>query len=107
MKEKVTPQSLCDALMRDVYYPFSACVCLDADGNILSLWHFDAAFCTRAPRIAPGTLEAWLISSHPEGSMTPEPEDRHAAQRLREALCGLPLRTFITSEDDSCLAVAY
>ena len=37
---KITPQALSDALMRDVYYPFSACVCLNEEGGVLSLRTF-------------------------------------------------------------------
>lgn len=104
---RVTPRALFDALMRDVYVPFSACVCLDADGQILSIWQFDAAFCARKPVIAPDTREVWLISNHPEGNMRPEPEDVRCAGRLREQLGGAALRTFIASEDEGCREIEY
>jgi len=104
---RVTPQALCDALMRDVYVPFSACVCLDADGRILSLWQFDTAFCARDAVIAPGTREVWLVSNHPERYMRPEPEDMRCAKRLRARLGDISLRTFIASEDEGCREIEY
>lgn len=102
---EITPQALSDALMRDVYYPFSACVCLDAGGGVLSLRLFDTAYCPRMPDVTPGAGEVWLISSHPEGE--PTDEDRHWAARLREASDGATLRTFLTNEDEGCREIAY
>lgn len=107
IEARVTPGTIYDALMRDVYAPFSACVCLDADGRILSVWQFDAAFCAREPAIAPGTREVWLISSHPEGRMRPEPEEARCARRLRQRLGGIALRTFIAGEDEGCREIDY
>ena len=104
---EITPQALSDALRRDVYYPFSACVCLYEEGGVLSLRLFDTAFCPHLPDVAPGTREVWLISSHPDGSAVPEPEDVRWAARLREQLGGLPLRTFITGEDEGCREIEY
>lgn len=104
---EITPQALSDALMRDVYYPFSACVCLNAEGGVLALRLFDTAFCPRVPEVMPGAREVWLISNHPDGSAAPEPEDIRRAAQLRERLGGLPLRTFITGEDEGCREIAY
>lgn len=106
-KYDVAPQKLCEALMKDVYSPFSACVCLDADGRILSIWQFDAAFCREEPVIAPETCEVWLISSHPDGDMRLKMEERRCAERLRSRLGGRPLYTYITSEDFGCQAVSF
>ena len=103
--KKVTPQALCDALLRDVYCALSACVCLDAEGEVLSLRLFDTAFCKRLPEMMPDTREIWLISSHPEGE--PTDDDRRWAASLREASGGATLRTFLTCEDEVCREIAY
>lgn len=104
-RKKVTPQALCDALLCDVYCALSACVCLDAEGEVLSLRLFDTAFCERMPELAPDAREIWLISSHPEGE--PTDDDRRWAERLRTASGGATLRTFLTSEDEGCREIAY
>ena len=104
-RNKITPQALCDALLRDVFCALSACVCLDAEGEVLSLRLFDTVFCERMPEIAPDAREIWLISSHPEGE--PTGDDRRWAERLRAASGGATLRTFLTNEDEGCREIEY
>ena len=104
-RKKVTPQALCEALLRDVYCALSACVCLDEEGDVLSLRLFSTAFCARMPEPAPDACEIWLISSHPEGE--PTDNDRRWAERLRAASGGATIRTFLTNEDDGCHEIEY
>ena len=101
-QETVAPQEIWEALLRDVYHPVTACVCVDADGRVLSLRLFDTAFYRKTPCVDPMTHELWLICSHPDGCMLAQPEEIRCAKRLREQAGGIPVRTWLAGEDTGC-----
>ena len=92
--QSVTPERLAAALMQDVYQPFSSCVWLDGDGNILGLRQFDTEYYRPAFEKPKGTACTWLMSNHPEGYMKPYARDLQNIRRLRAD------RLFIVSEDE-------
>ncbi len=106
-KRVATMQALCEALMNDVYYAFSACVYLDADGHVLHIWMFDTLFCWKSVILPPKTHEVWLISHHPDGDMEPAEEDTRHAAKIREQLGDCPLYTCIANEEFGCRCVTF
>lgn len=87
-------------LMRDVYYPFSACIWLDEMGEAIGLYQFDTSFCKPNWDMPYGARACILVSNHPDGDMRPSQAD---VRNLHELKISYPLtacRMLIHSEDE-------
>ena len=90
-------KTLADCLLRDVYHPVSACVCLDEKDTLISVHLFDTMFCS-VPEYALKPCERIvLISHHPDGDMRLLDEDRANVDRIRK-LSGKNPELYVYSE---------
>lgn len=91
-------EKLAQDLMQGVYYPFSVCVALNAEGKICFVKQFDTVFGS-VPRLEGGIDQVLLLSNHPDGDMRPSPWDQKHLRLLKEsARC--TVRLIIVSEDN-------
>jgi len=105
LKEQIRPEAISRALLEDIYYPVTALVSFDAQGNIVGFRMFDTLGHGACVREAPDCEEVWLLSQHPEGRLELYEEDARRAMQLRERLHGKRLRVFVTGEDIGCVEV--
>ncbi len=105
LKERIEPWAISRALLEDIYYPVTALVSLDAQGDVVGFRMFDTFEYHACVREAPDCEEVWLLSQHPEGRAELYEEDIDRAMQLRERLHGKRLRVFVTGEDLGCVEV--
>lgn len=87
-------------LMRDVYYPFSACIWLDEKGEAIGLYQFDTSFCEPNWDMPYGARACILVSNHPDGDMCPSEADMRNICELKSSCPLISCRMLIHSEDE-------
>lgn len=100
-----TPSALADALMRDVYYPFSVCAYLDEEGRISAIRQFDTLWSAPPQEDAPDAARIWLISNHDTGDMRPMEQDLRHACSLRAREKAAQVQLFIYAADEGMIEI--
>ena len=95
-------RKLAEELMIHVYYPVSAVVSVDQEGNCLAVRMFDTMFAQSCLNIHCHAASVYLLSNHPEGYEEPYPLDLKNYEELRRMAGRRAVFLVITGEDIGC-----
>ena len=100
-------RKLAEELMIHVYYPVSAVVSMDDQGNCLAVRMFDTLFAGDCMVVHPDAAVVYLMSNHPEGRREPYPQDLENLEALKAKISGIEIRLIITGEDIGCIEISF
>lgn len=101
----IQPKQVSRALLERVFYPMTAILALDAQGEIIDLYLFDTEFAQEDIRVSEGAAEIWMMTNHPGGYRHLDELDWRTVRRVLKCVPGIPLRVFIAGEDIGCVEV--
>lgn len=92
-------EKLADALLRRVYYPITAVVCLDDRDDVIHIELLDSLFALPGDALPARTHRIVIIFSHPDGSMELMQEEILSLRRIASCAQTACVSVYIYGED--------